>query len=294
MKVLVTGGSGLVGRYVVDGLSSDMDVDVLDVKPYPKEGTRTHSVDVLDLRECTRVIAGYDGVVHLAGIPHPLNDPPDRVFQTNTMGTFNVLEACAINGVKRFVFVSSESTLGLAFSSNRICPRYFPIDEEHPLAPQDPYGLSKAAAELLCAGYARRVGMRIAALRPPWIWVPEDKERALYQGLVREYAKWPQNLWAFVHVYDLVDAIRRALGVKSSDPFETFFITADENWTGIESRSLISHFFPETARIAESIVGAASLISSEKAKKMLGYQPSYSVADILGMNSVARSSSAEE
>ncbi|MBM4167625.1 MAG: NAD(P)-dependent oxidoreductase [Ignavibacteria bacterium] len=281
MRLLVTGGSGLIGTYVVQELSVGMDVEVLDVKPYPRNGVVRHDVDILDAGQCRREITGFDAVVHCAGIPHPLNDPPEKVYQTNALGTFNVLEACAANRIKKLVLLSSESTLGFAFSPRRLLPSYFPINEEHPLRPEDPYGLSKATAELLCSGYAVRYGMRIVALRPPWVWVPEERERIVYRGLVREYERWSKNLWAFVHVSDLVDAIRHSLEADLRNPFESFFITADHNWVGVDSRALIEQFFPEVTVVGD-LVGTDSLISSRKARQMLGYRPTRAASDLLG------------
>ena len=112
MRVLVTGGSGLVGRYVVEGLADRHDVEVLDIRPPQAKVPRFHRTDILDIDSLAKTITGYDAVVHLAGIPHPLNHPAETVYRVNTVGTFNVLEASARNGVPRFLFLSSESTLG--------------------------------------------------------------------------------------------------------------------------------------------------------------------------------------
>lgn len=279
MKLLITGGSGLVGRYVVDELMKQHNVEVLDIKPPHRSDVTFHQVDILDLASVEQTVRGYDAVVHLAGIPHPLNDPADKVFRVNTLGTFHLLEAAAKNGIPKLIYISSESTLGFAFCTTRMWPEYVPVDENHPLRPQDPYGLSKVAGELLCAGYSRKTGMQTICLRPPWIWVPE--ERALHRQLIAEYPLWYKNLWAFIHVLDVAQAIQLTLEASSLPTHDVYFLCADENWTGQESRSLLSRFYPETKVIAEDFRGKQSLLSNAKAKRAFGFAPRYSVHDIV-------------
>ena len=120
MRLLITGGSGLVGKYVVEHLALSHTVEVLDLKNPRGSHHMFHRANILSLSSLVKVIKNYDAVVHLAGIPHPLNEPPEKVFQVNTVGTFNVLEACALNGVSKVVLMSSESTLGFAFSITRM------------------------------------------------------------------------------------------------------------------------------------------------------------------------------
>jgi nucleoside-diphosphate-sugar epimerase len=281
MKILVTGGSGLVGKYVVDELLQHKHtVGVLDLKP-PNQKVKHHRVDVLNLDDVVTSVKGYDAVVHMAGIPHPLNDPAEKIFSVNVNGTFNVLEAAARNKVKKVVFTSSESTLGFAFMTNRMAPEYVPIDELHPLRPQDPYGLSKVIGEQICRTYSALYRIRTVCLREPWIWVPEGSEREKYKQLVTEHNKWYKNLWSFVHVYDVAQAHRLAVENDLSSLHEVFFITAQQNWTGIDSRDLLETHFPEVKNFARDFTGPASILSYRKAKELLGYEPRHSVRDIL-------------
>ena len=276
MKILVTGGSGLVGKHTVNFLARTHKVSVLDIKEPPSDHPFYH-VDVMDLPALLKTFAlGFDAIVHMAGIPHPLNDPAEKVFQLNVLGTFNVLEAAAQLGVKKIVFISSESVLGFAFMTKMIVPMYIPIDEEHPLSPQDPYGLSKLLGEQTCRSYALRYGMKTICFRPAWIWVPERKEIELYRTLIHEYPKWSKNLWAYVHVEDFASALLSGLESENLDSDEIFFVTADDNWTGKESRLLLKEHYPSVQRIAKTFVGQQSLISSAKAKRRLGYKPKHS------------------
>lgn len=285
MKVLVTGGSGLVGRFVVDELARHHEVEVLDLVPPRRSDLRFHQADILNPDALNPAMLDtprpFDAVVHLAGIPHPLNHPPEVVFRANALGTFHMLEASSRAGIRKFVFMSSESTLGFAFSTTRLWPEYVPLDEKHPLRPQDAYGQSKVTGELLCAGYSAKTGMQTVCLRAPWIWCPLDSEIALYRGLVKEFERWHKNLWAWIHVADVAAAVLRALEVPLRVAHDALFICAAENWTGRESRELLARFYPETIKIGSSLSGASSLISSHKAQAVLGFTPKHRVSDIL-------------
>jgi UDP-glucose 4-epimerase len=282
VKVLITGASGLVGRYVVNELAKKHAVEMLDIKAPRRYDLPFHPVNVLEEELVREVVRGFDAVVHLAGIPHPLNDPPEKVFRVNTVGTYNILEACASNGIDKVVFMSSESTLGFAFAAAPMVPLYIPVDEQHPLRPQDPYGLSKVSCEFLCAGFTRRVGMRTICLRAPWIWVPEENELQFYRQLIANYPQWYKNLWAYIHVLDVAQAIRLALTVKLPQRHETLYICADDNWTGQESRKLLKKYYPEVLDIHPDFSGMMSLISNKKAHDALGFSPKYSAKDLLG------------
>jgi len=281
MKVLVTGGSGLVGKYITADLAESHHVEILDLKKPHREDFGFHPVDLLDYPAVERALPDCDVVVHLAGIPHPLSDPAGRVFRTNVMATFNILEACADRGIRRFIFLSSESTLGLAFSSSVMWPLYIPIDEQHPVRPEDPYGLSKLVGELLCKSYAQRYGIQTICLRPPWIWVPEAEEIRRYRDLIAEYSKWSKNLWAYIHVADVANAIRCCIESAELPVHDCYFITAAETWTEVESRSLVSKYFPRTTTIAADFSGRDSLISWKKAHEAFAFTPQHTWREIV-------------
>ncbi|MFZ4619489.1 MAG: NAD-dependent epimerase/dehydratase family protein [Bacteroidota bacterium] len=281
MNILVTGGSGSVGKYIVDELlAHGHTVGVLDLNKPKQSSVVFHSVSVLILSDVEQAMKGYDAVIHCAGIPHPLNDPAEKVFNVNVNGTFNVLEAAARNGIRKVVFTSSESTLGFAFMANRMTPLFIPIDESHPMRPQDPYGLSKVNGEQICRTYSAKYGIRTVCLREPWIWVPEPEQIPFYKKLVSEYTDWHKNLWTYVHVFDVAKAHRLAVENDLENLHEIFFITAKENWTGKDSKELLKQFYPETTEFAEGFSGAQAIISHAKASRLLGYHPEYSLNDL--------------
>lgn len=281
-RVVVTGGSGLVGRHIVRSLMESFDVVVLDLKSFPDRSISHRKVDVLNLDALVRAVEGCDAVIHLAGIPHPLNDPPDRVFHVNTVGTLNVLEACSTTGVGRVVFMSSESTLGIAFGEGKIEPDFVPIDETHTLRAQDPYGLSKMSAELICEAYSKKSQISVVSLRAPWIWVPDDKERARYGDLVKEYRTWRTSLWSHIHVLDVAAAIRCALDRPDDGAcHRAYFISSQRNWTGKDTRELVREFFPGTKLLDPNRMGPYSLINAGLAERELQFTPKLDPLDIL-------------
>lgn len=132
-KVVVTGGSGLLGRDVIkEFLDHGYDVVNADIK-YPKESLcRTVITDLTNLGEVYGVLAGADAVVHLAAIPVAYSHANEVTFQNNVMSTYNILEAAGNLGIKKAVISSSESSYGICFSKQNLKPQYVPIDEEHP------------------------------------------------------------------------------------------------------------------------------------------------------------------
>ncbi|CAM8668715.1 WcaG Nucleoside-diphosphate-sugar epimerases [Comamonadaceae bacterium] len=281
-KILVTGGTGAVGKYIVDDLvQHGYTVGVLDLAAPARNDVAHHAVDVLQLDAVLQAMAGYDAVMHVAGIPHPLNDPAKRVFDVNVNGTFNVLEAAAQHGIAKVVFTSSESTMGFAFATHRLAPLYIPVDEAHPARPQDPYGLSKVVSEQICKTYSDRFGLRTVCLRMPWVWLPDDAQRPFYRSLVAEYPQWYKNLWTFVDARDVATAHRLALEVELEQQHEAFFITGPHNWTGRDGRALMAEFWPEVTQFAADFTDAEPLISHAKAARLLGYAPRYGVTDVL-------------
>ena len=127
---------------------------------------RYQMADLTDAGSAYSVVAGADAVVHTAAIPQPTGNPPHVVFQTNLMSTFNLVEAAVRFGLKRFVNVSSESIVGNFFPERPFLPDYLPMDEQHPLQPQDPYALSKSFGEQLMDAAVRRSDLRAISIRP--------------------------------------------------------------------------------------------------------------------------------
>jgi NAD(P)-dependent dehydrogenase (short-subunit alcohol dehydrogenase family) len=191
-NVLVTGGGGRLGAYVVDELVAHHAVRVADLKP-PRRDVDFTRTDVLDLAALTAVMQGCDAVVHLAAIPNPRDKAAEVVFGINLLGTWNVLHAAHELGISKVVLCSSECATGLCYQSEDRPPLYLPVDEAHSLRPVDPYSLSKQMGEVAGQSFARR-GMTVTVLRPTYILFPDEHDSIAERG--RDPAH--PALWSYV------------------------------------------------------------------------------------------------
>ena len=280
MKIVVTGGSGLVGTFVLQELKDRHELMVLDRHAPKIKGMPFVKGDILDLDACRKTFEGADAVIHLAAIRDPLNDPPERVMHVNVMGTFMVHQAAVDAGVRRVVQASSDATYGLVFSTRAFSPEYLPLDEEHPQRPQDPYGLSKVVGEEIARSFTRKCGLETVAVRICFVWLPEQAE--MYAPLTRdpEEPKWMKGLWIYTHAWDAARAFRLAAEAPGIE-YEAFLISAADNGTVYDTMDLVRRFYPGDIPLKRKLVGKASLADWSKAKKILGYEPRYTWRDIV-------------
>jgi nucleoside-diphosphate-sugar epimerase len=161
-NVLVTGGSGQLGGFVVEELMDRSRVSVLDITP-PRADVPYHAADILDREGVAAAVTGHDAVIHLAALDAAIDASEQEFFETNVQGLWNVLEAAEDAGVRRAVVCSSVAAYNI---SEEHPPRYLPVDVHHPVAPVTAYGLSKQAGEVIASGFARRSPMEVVCLRP--------------------------------------------------------------------------------------------------------------------------------
>lgn len=267
MKIVVTGSSGKLAQYLVPKLTNKHEVVLYDKKP-PKQ-SHAHFIlgEVTDMDKLSRTFNGADAVIHLAALRSRYNHLPMKVMETNVVGTFSVLEAAHNQGVKKLIFSSSDAVLGIAQSQHDIEPEYLPIDEKHPLKPQDPYGISKTLGEEMCRFYATGYDMNIIALRFSNIFCPGDEQK--YLNDARDPSVRRKSLWAWVHVEDAVQAIMSSLA-SNLQGFEVFHIAADDVClSNPDVPYLLSTYFPEIP-IKRSLSNQESLIDCRKAKEWIG------------------------
>ena len=219
MRIVVTGARGKVGRAVVaDLLDHDHAVIATDQSPPVFERDEPGAApyvraDLTDAGAAFQVIGGADAVVHCAAIPDPQHDVATAVFANNVTAAFNVIEACVRWRVPRLVNVSSETVPGMTFAQRPFDPVYFPIDEDHPIRPQDPYAVGKHFAEQLCDAAVRRSDLRCISIRPTWVQDDTSYERNLGPMLWAAQAGHPEattNGWSYIDATDLAQAVRLA------------------------------------------------------------------------------------
>ena len=276
MRVVITGGSGRVGSYVVpELLAAGHEVTVFDLRP-PKSDRVAHiDGSVLDLAACREAFEGAEAVVHLAAIPHPMSDPPERVFEVNTMGTWHVHQAAAEAGARRVIHASSDSTYGYVFRKHEIPVDYLPIDEDYPQRPQDPYGLSKVAGEHIARAFSDGQGLETVALRICWVWTPDQPEA--YRKVTQDPDAWWRNLWVYNDARDAAQAFRLAIETPGL-LCERFCIAAADNGTEADTLELFARHYGDVA-LRKPIEGRQSPIDTSRAAERLGYRPRHSWRD---------------
>ena len=273
MRVVVTGGSGLAGRAVVADLV-EHGFEVTNVDLVPAAGPAPFKrADLGDLGQVYGCLKGADAVVHFAAIPRPTFDVPEVVFRTNVMSTFNVLDAASTLGIGRVVYASSVSVLGFPFFERPFAPAYVPIDEAHPLLPQDAYALSKRIGEELADGFARRGRLAIVSLRFPWIHTPQTFSEQV-KPLWADPAAGATNLWGYIDSRDVAEAVRLALTAEFTG-HEACFVSAADTFMPIPSRTLVAGHYPTTV-IHDTLTGHDSLLGSARAEKLLGFRARHS------------------
>jgi len=268
MKIVVTGGSGLVGRRVVSRLARRHTVTSFDRREPPGPAARHVRGDVLDERAVARVLEGADAVVHAAGIPGPGHGTPEEIARVNVEGTTTVASAALRAGVSRLVNISSEAVLGFVFGEGRTAPAFFPIDETHPLGPTEPYGRSKLEAEIAAARLAGEE-LTLVHLRPPWVWVPEEREACL--RLTRRPEDWWDGLWAYIHGDDLARAVDLAVARPLPEGAHAVYVAAPDNGTIVPTAELVARFYPGVP-VRGKLGQYQSLLSSERARRLLGFE----------------------
>ena len=269
MRIVVTGGSGKAGRWVVRDLR-ERGHDVLNVD-LAHDGS-AHGLcvlaDLTDLGQCRDVIDGADAVVHLAAIPAPELRPEGETFRNNAVSTYNVFAAAISAGVRRVVWASSETVLGLPFDTP---PLFAPVDETIEPRPESSYALSKLAGETMAAQFSRRSGIPFVGLRISNIMEPADYRRfPTWQDdpLVR---KW--NLWGYVDARDVAQAARRGLETDTTGA-EVCIVAASDTVMVRPSAELMAEVFPAVP-LRRPVAGRDTLLSIDRARSLLGYEPEH-------------------
>jgi nucleoside-diphosphate-sugar epimerase len=278
VRIIVTGGSGKLGRTVVRHLREvGHDVFVFD-----RIAVRGEAVPV-DLRDYGQVVdamlgleehhEGVDAVVHLAAVPAPGIVPDVATFENNILSTYHVLQAARRAGVKRIVTASSETVLGLPFD---VPPPYIPVDEEYDARPESTYSLGKHLEEQLEIQLCRwDPELSITAMRFSNVMEPEDyAEFSTWQDdpAVR---KW--NLWGYIDARDAADAVAKALEVRGPG-FERVIIANADTVMERPSAELAAEVFADVP-LKRPLEGRETMLGIDKARRLLGWEPQHSWRD---------------
>ena len=227
-------------------------------------------MDLTDLGQTFEALKNADGVVHLAAIPAPGLQTDEVTFRVNLTSTYNVFSAATTLGLRRVVWASSETTLGLPFDREQ--PSYAPIDEQHPLYPQSSYALSKVLSEEMARQFSRWSSVPFVGLRFSNIMEPEEYERFPVFWDDPRMRKW--NLWGYVDARDVAQSCR--LGLEAAiQGAEVFIIAAADTVMKQPNRELMAQVFPHVP-LRKGTGDFATLLGIEKARQRLGYSPQHS------------------
>ena len=243
--------------------------------------------DIRDKQLLIKSMEGCEAILHLAAAVGNIRsiEKTNEDSEINVLGTLNVLEAARSTGICKIVYSSSAAIFGE--------PKKLPIDEEHPTAPDSPYGVSKLAGELHCLCYAKLYDMDIVCLRYFNVYGPNQRYDA-YGNVIPIFAAHklkgePLHIYGdgeqtrdFVHVFDVAQANYLAAtlsnigGIYNVGTGETITINRLAkliNEIGDRSPVEVLHQAPRKGEVKHS------LASVEKAKRVLGFKPTQTIQD---------------
>jgi UDP-glucose 4-epimerase len=279
MTIAVTGGSGKLGRTVVATLRA-AGHHVVSLDQHGERGSGFVRVDLSDYGQVVDALAGvndqHDGVdalVHLAAIPASGLHSDIATFHNNMNGTFHVFWAAHRLGIKRIVYASSETVLGLPFDTP---PPYLPIDEEYAARPESVYSLVKHLEEQLAIELVRwDPELSITALRFSNVMDPEDY--AVFPSFDEDARSRKWNAWGYIDGRDGAQAVERALEVAAPG-FDRFIIAAADTVMSRPNAELVAEVFPGVPIVRDLSVND-TLLSIDKARRVLGFDPQHSWRD---------------
>ncbi|NML65535.1 NAD(P)-dependent oxidoreductase [Hymenobacter sp. RP-2-7] len=285
-RVCVTGGAGKLGKVCVqDLLAHGYDVFVLDTVPAAKDVPHM-VVDLADFGQTLdalssvgqEIYAGvqnqaFDAVVHLAAIPAPRQYSDAHTFQNNIMGTYNVFEASRRLGIRNVVWASSETTLGEPFENDA---PYAPVDEDYPLRAKSAYALAKVLMEDMARQFCYQTpDFKLIGLRFSNVMEPQDYEKFASYQADPELRKW--NMWAYIDARDGAQAIRKAVEWQATG-MHAFIIANADTVMEKPSAELLREALPGV-EVRKELAGHETLLSIDKARKELGYEPTHTWRD---------------
>lgn len=286
MRIVFTGGSGKAGKHVIPELlkhgHSVLNVDLVPLDlpgvdnvmaDITDEGqvfnafSMLHNLGELDTRAGASALP--DAVVHFAAIPRILLRPDSEAYRINTMGTYNVIEVALKLGIRKVIFASSETTYGVCFADGERKPEYLPVDEEHPVVPEDSYATSKVCNEVTARCFQRRTGADVYGIRINNVVEPHEYAQD-FPGYFADPNRRRRNIFAYIDARDLGQLVHRCL-VTDSLGFQIFNAANDDHSVNLTTAELLERYYAGVP-VRGELDEFQSLYSNAKAKAMLGWQ----------------------
>jgi len=301
MRILVTGGAGFMGSSLVrDLIAREVEVRVLDKEKGALTELKARNLEIvegrIENREAVKhAMENVDIVYHLAESYSP---QPYEVLDIDVKGNINLLEEAAEHGIKHFLFTSTHRVYGK--------PRYLPINEEHPLNPEESgralYAICKLVNEKLCLQYYRERSLPITIFRLWWAFSSEIGGRALRNAidtaLKDGVIRIPEEAGgSFLHNDDLVRAFRSAT-LENKAYGEVFNVSSGAFVSWQELAQLVRELTDSSSQLElvprENWTGHVSIgddqsipyvcdLDITKAERLIGYKPKYSPQQLKGL-----------
>lgn len=273
MKVVVTGAAGLLGRHVAAAcIDAGHCVVGIDRARQTGDGWEKVHADLSDVGVAVQLFAGADAVLHCAAIPRPTGCAPAEIYRVNMATVYAAAEGARLAGARLLVQASSFSVLGYPFAPRLPVPDFLPLDETHPAAPQDIYGITKWLGEELVDAMVRAGAFRAVSLRMPWVQTPESFHRDI--GSRRRTAAAAADLWAYLDARDAGAAFAAALEWRGADHLRCY-LAADDTYSERPTGELVREAFGDAPRMRCTLKGHAGVIDTSLAACELGFRPRY-------------------
>jgi nucleoside-diphosphate-sugar epimerase len=289
-RAVVTGGLGGAASWVVSSLADQgWDVRSIDFDRPAGSGPANvdfRAADLTDQGQTWELVSEFDPdhVVHFAAYPNPLGRGGAHVYENNTISTYNVLSAAGSVGAD-VVWASSETVYGTVFAEPSFLPDYFPIDVDHPLRPEDPYGTSKVAGEEVAKMVSRRYDVSVASVRPSWINYPGEYDTStirnnfdletadLGDAFGITFHNAAGNFFSYVDIRDVVSLVERAIEVDF-EGHEPFMAVSADNFLDIDTVDAVEAVYGDLPPRVD-VSGDESAIDYANAREVLDWAPEH-------------------
>ena len=286
MRILFTGGSGKAGRHVIPFLlDQGHRVVNADLVPLDHPGVDNLTVDLTENGQVWNALTSYagldelepgtgrpdfDAVVHFAAIPRILIKPDNELFRTNTLATYNVLEAATKLGIPKVIFASSETTYGICFADGEMKPDYVPVDEDHPTVPHDSYAMSKVVNEACARSFQARTRLDIYGLRINNVIEPHEYTE-LFPDFIENPDQRRRNIFAYIDARDLGRMVQCCLDTDGLG-FEVFNVANEDVSVALSTSEIIARYY-EGVPVRREMGETETFYDISKARRMVGFSP---------------------
>jgi nucleoside-diphosphate-sugar epimerase len=297
MNLLVTGGSGFIGKYLINELlKHDFEVKVLTrQKKLDIPKIKIVNGDITKIKDCLFALNNVDVVFHNAAYANDFGKKSE-IFNTNINGTNNIVQACLKKGINRIIYTSTAGVYGFPNTKNK-------INEKSKIKPYNVYHKSKYEGERILK---KNKDLKVSIIRPPLVLGAGGRGSNLLINKIREgkmvYIGDGDQYISIVHPSDVAQCLWLALEKdKIGDIFNTvsFYCRIKELFNEISKKlnvkspdKKISYFFayftallneriyikePSLTRFRVKTLGTTRLISFDKARKIINYKPRYNL-----------------